>query len=107
MTRDDILTLAKAGFNAQQIAALASVQAQPVAAPVATPAPAPAPVQEQPKEQEKPLFDFNALLTRLDGMQSAMQRGAIATSAQPETPAMTADSILAEIINPPTLNKEG
>ena len=42
-SQDDILTLAKAGFTANQIIALGSIQT-PAPAPVATVAPAPAPV---------------------------------------------------------------
>lgn len=101
MTRDDILVLAKAGFNAQQIAALASIQPKQEQAvqqeqpPVKQPEPTPPPAQEQ-----KNPYDFEALLSRLDGMQAAIQKNAIMQSAQPETPEMTAESILAEIINP-------
>ena len=76
MTREDILTLAKAGFTANQIAALNNVGTQPAPAPAA---PAPA---EDP-------------LTQILG---ALQVNAINATQQPAV--QTTDDILAEIINP-------
>ena len=101
-TNEDILTLAKAGFNASQIAALNTVNAAPAApapAPAApapaAPAPAaPAPAAPAPAAPADPLTQILAQL----------QQNAINATQQPKV--QTADEILAEIINP-TINKEG
>ena len=46
-SNEDILTLAKAGFTAQQIAALNIVEKAPAPAPVPEPEPAPAPAPDR------------------------------------------------------------
>ena len=80
-TNDDILTLARAGFTAQQIGALNSVSATP----------------EQPKaEQPKAEQTQGDMLSKILG---AIQSNAINQTSQPER--QTTDDILAEIINPP------
>lgn len=114
---EDILTLAKAGFTAQQIAALnmvgsaaptvnttvptaptgsvppaapATTAPQPTTpAPVAAPTPAPAPQGATADD----------ILKAISGLSAQVTTGLIQTTPQP-TPA-TAESILAEIINPP------
>ena len=100
---EDILTLAKAGFTAQQIAALSVVQAAPAPAPVAptpTPAPvAPAPVAPAPEAPAAPQASIESVLASINGLSQQMQQGFIQQSQQP-MPA-TAEDILAEIINPP------
>ena len=96
---EDILTLAKAGFTAQQIAALSVVQ--PAPAPVQTPAPeapAPAPAPEAPAPASQ--ASIESVLASINGLSQQMQQGFIQQSQQP-APA-TAEDILAEIINPPT-----
>ena len=113
---EEILTLAKAGFTAQQIAALNMVgsaaptvdttvptaptgaQAPTVTAPQiqqpTTPAPAaPAPT---PAPQGATADD---ILKAISGLSAQVTTGLIQSTPQP-TPA-TAESILAEIINPP------
>lgn len=82
MTREDILTLAKAGFTANQIAALNNVGTQPAPAPAAPAPAAPAAPAEDP-------------LTQILG---ALQVNAINATQQPAV--QTTDDILAEIINP-------
>lgn len=111
MTPDDILVLAKAGFSADQIAALASVtKTQPAApattpapapatapaqtpAPAAAPAPAPAPTQAAPDQMQE-------VLRKLGVLTDAIQSTGIINSTQPAE--QTADDILAAIIRPPT-----
>lgn len=107
---NDILTLSKAGFTAQQIAGLSmianqqsapAVQAPAVQAP-AVPAPAvpapvvPAPAVPAPAVQAPAVDPVLAELQKLTGL---MQNGNIVGSnmPQPQTP----EEILAEIINPP------
>ena len=121
---EEILTLAKAGFTAQQIAALNMVGTTPApaapAAPVAAPAPvapaaptpapvaAPAPVAPAapvaaPAPTPAPAAPQGAtaddILKAISGLSAQVTTGLIQTTPQP-SPA-TAESILAEIINPP------
>ena len=116
---DDILVLAKAGFTAQQIAALNVVGTAP-AAPVApeTPAPAPAPVAPAPEaptpapETPAPAAPSTAaphsvddVLAAISGLSASIQNANL-LAAQMPTEQKTAETILASIINPPTKPKE-
>lgn len=102
---EDILTLAKAGFTAQQIAALSMVQTAP--APVASepaPAPAPAPaVQTAPEPTPAPAQGASVedVLAAVQGLSATFKTGFLQNAEQQKP--VTAESILAEIINPPTL----
>lgn len=96
MQIDDILVLARAGFNAAQIAALQQLAqpAAPAAAPAPTaapaaPAPAPTPAPEAPAQ--------SATDAKLDTLISLMQTQQL-SQQQPAPP--TADQILAEILDP-------
>lgn len=100
MTQNDILILAKAGFTAQQIAALsATAPAAPAAptAPVTPTAPAAPAVPTVPATQ--------APLT-YDQFQHELQKMAL-MGAQQSGKVETADSVLASIINPPANTGEG
>ena len=126
---EDILTLAKAGFTAQQIAALSQVQtvapAQTQAPAVQTPAvQAPAvqtPAVQAPAVQTQAQMPITAvqtgivptsvqspapaqsatddILKAINGLSTTIQSGMLQNAQQPTPP--TAESILAEIINPP------
>ena len=114
---EDILTLAKAGFTAQQIAALnivgtaaPTVSTTAPTAPVGVVAPtAPAPTAPQPTTPAPTPVAAPApapqgataddILKAISGLSAQVTTGLIQTTPQP-TPA-TAESILAEIINPP------
>lgn len=120
-TTDQILTLAKAGFTATQIAALNNVggvvtetinpqnpqtqpqldptPAMPIAAAPAAPAPTPAPT---PAENQATVDD---VLAAINGLTTTFQAGMLNAAVQPQQP-RTAEDILAEIINPPLHNKE-
>ena len=76
MTMQDILTLAKAGYTAEQISALAAAE------------------QAQPQEQEQP-----DILAELREIKSAILKGAYMGAQQPA--AQDAEAALAAIINPP------
>lgn len=97
MEMNDVLMLAKAGFTAQQIAAMAQIQKAPAPAPAPTPTPAPAPTPA-------PVTNNPELPNSWDGMadlfKSLAQGTAIQLSEQPKP--QTTEDILAEIINPPT-----
>lgn len=84
MTQNDILILAKAGFTAQQIAALSVTQ---VPAAPATPETPEAPAATAPLTYEQ----FQQELQKM-ALMGAQQSGRVET----------ADSVLASIINPPT-----
>lgn len=90
MTQNDILILAKAGFTAQQIAALSVTQVP--AAPVTSETPT-APVTQATPAATAPLT--------YEQFQQELQKMAL-MGAQQSGRVETADSVLASIINPPT-----
>lgn len=95
MTQNDILILAKAGFTAQQIAALSATAPAAPAAPAAPTAPvAPA----APTAQAAPLT--------YDQFQHELQKMAL-LGAHQSGKVETADSVLASIINPPASTEGG
>ena len=102
---EDILTLAKAGFNAQQIAALNMVGAAS-AAPAAPAAPAvpaqAAPAQAAPAPTQGATVDD--VLKSVKDLTATFQNGFMLNTQQPKP--VTAEDILANIINPPSPNKE-
>ena len=94
-TNDDILVLARAGFSAQQIGALNSIQT-PVQTPVQPVQTAPVqPVQTTPQPVTTSTQNGDTLTQILNAIQS----NAINQTSQPVR--QTTDDILAEIINPP------
>lgn len=102
---EEILTLAKAGFTAQQIAGLSMVANQPVvtpAQPVATPAqPAPTPAQPAPTPAQPtptPAQPGDPVLAELQKLTGLVQGSNIMNVNQPKV--QTPEEILAEIINP-------
>ena len=117
---EDILILAKAGFNAQQIAALNAVGAAPTPAPTPEPTPAPTPAPQPtpaptpapqptpaptPAPQPTPApATVDDVLKSVKDLTQTMQNGFILGSQQPKQP--TAEEILANIINPPLPKKE-
>lgn len=106
MTQNDILILAKAGFTAQQIAALSATQApaaQAPAAPAAPTAPVAPTVPAAPAAQAAPTDP--APLT-YDQFQHELQKMAL-LGAQQSGKVETADSVLASIINPPASTEGG
>ena len=88
---EEILTLAKAGFTAQQIAGLSMVANQPVPTP-AQPVPTPAQPVPTPAQPVDPVL---AELQKLTGL---VQGSNIMNVNQPKI--QTPEEILAEIINP-------
>ena len=110
---EDILTLAKAGFTAQQIAALNTIGAPaPAPAPAPEPAPAPAPAPEPapapapaPEPAPAPAATMDEILKSVQGLTQTFQNGFIMGAQQPKP--VTAEEILANIINPPSPKKEG
>lgn len=112
-SNEDILTLAKAGFTAQQIAALNIVEKAPAPAPVPEPEPAPALAPEPepaPAPAPAPAPDpaqastMDEILKSVQGLTQTFQNGFIMGAQQPKP--VTAEEILANIINPPSPKKE-
>ena len=92
-TNNDILVLARAGFTAQQIGALNSIQTPITTSPVVQ-----TPIQTStPPVVQTPIQTNNDVLNQI---LNAIQNNAINQTEQPTQP--TTDDILAEIINPPT-----
>ena len=105
---EDILTLAKAGFTAQQIAALSQVQ-QPVAPEVQAP-PAPAApevtpaapeVQTPPAQPTVAPHTVDDVLSAITGLSQQMQQNNLLNMTQVQPVQKTATEVLAQIINPP------
>jgi hypothetical protein len=112
-TLDDVLTLARAGFTAEQITGLlqpAAPEAQPApaqpetpqappAAP-AQPAPqaAPAQTEAQPAAQPDP---YAKLMEELGQIKAQIQQSNRSQAQQPEAQQLTGDQVLANIIAPP------
>ena len=105
---EEILTLAKAGFTAQQIAGLSMVANQPAqpvptpAQPVPTPAqPVPTPAQPVPTPAQPvptPAQPVDPVLAELQKLTGLVQGNNIMNVNQPKV--QTPEEILAEIINP-------
>ena len=113
---DDILILAKAGFNAQQIAALNAIGSQmqpqqqmqmqqPQQMQMQQPQQMQQMQQPQQPQQQPQGATINDVLNSLDGLTKTFQNGFLLNSQQPKQ--VTAEDILAEIINPPTPTQEG
>lgn len=100
MTQNDILILAKAGFTAQQIAALSAIAPAAPAAPTAPVAPTVPAAQAAPTAPTAP-----APLT-YDQFQHELQKMAL-LGAHQSGKVETADSVLASIINPPASTEGG
>lgn len=98
MTNNDILTLAKAGFTATQIAALSTVT-QTTSSAQTPPAQQTQTVQTAPPAHTSE--DFNAsILNELQKLTGTIQANAV-LGTQISGQTRTTDDILAEIINPP------
>ena len=93
MTMQDILTLAKAGYTAEQISALAA--AEQTQKPKQ-------PKQKQKQEQERPQEQEQEqpdIIAELREIKTALLKGAFIGAQQPA--AQDAEAALAAIINPP------
>ena len=104
MTMQDILTLAKAGYTAEQISALAAAE-QPEQEQPQEQEQKPKQKPKQPKQKQKPEQpqeqeqDQPDILAELREIKSAILKGAYMGAQQPA--AQDADAALAAIINPP------
>ena len=94
MNFSDIVALAKAGFTAAQIAAMAQ-PTQPTQPVVQTPA---QPVVQTPAQ---PVLQNDPIMAQLAALTTAIQSNGILNTTMPR--AQSAEEILAEIINPPAV----
>ena len=94
MTMQDILTLAKAGYTAAQISALAAAEQEPKQEPKQEQKQEPKQEPKQEQKQEQP-----DIIAELREIKSAILAGAYMGAQQPAT--QDAESALAAIINPP------
>lgn len=114
MNAENILKLVDAGFTKEEILALAGT-AQPEEAepPKNEPAPQPEPVKEQPAQPApEPAADPNAaryteLLEAMQKLTGAIQAGNILNSSNREEPQLSAEDILAEVVNPKPNKRKG
>lgn len=99
MNVSDILTLAKAGFTAEQIGKLMQISA-PAPAPAPAPAQAPAPAPEPAPAPDNTQEQFDKVFKQIADLAGIVQRGNIANARQPDSQPLTAEDVLAEIIRP-------
>lgn len=109
MTMQDILTLAKAGYTAAQISALAAAE-QPDPKPAdPKPDPKPADPQPDPKPADPKPEQTGDIIAELRELKTAILNSAVLGAQMPKP--QDADAALAAIINPPDvlemLNKGG
>lgn len=100
MNVKDIIALANAGFSAEQIAGLQAAEAAAPAPAAADPQPAPAPAPADPQPAPDPVA---AMLQRIGVALDNLQAANIRSSEQPHE--LTADEVLAQVINPPRVVK--
>lgn len=113
MTAQDILTLANAGFTAQQISALNALTQQTQVSQVTQPTQLPQATQPTqqvqrvatPQQTGQPMSQLDIMAQQIQQLTGAIQTSNILSDNQPQLP--TADDVLAEIINPPTNNQTG
>ena len=94
----DILTLAKAGYTAAQISALAAAEQEPKQEQKQEQKQEPKQEQKQEPQQE-PKQEQPDIIAELREIKSAILKGAYMGAQQPST--QDAESALAAIINPP------
>ena len=108
MEIQDILTLARAGFTAQQIAALsqtthpAQPEPTPAPAPQPHPEPTPAPAPQPHPEPQPQTPEVDPIIAALGDIKAAINAQAINNTQQPKE--ASAYDALAAIINPPRSN---
>ena len=101
MNVSDILTLAKAGFTAEQIGKLMQIGAPapvPAPAPAPVPAPAPAPVPAPAPAPVKEQFD--RMFQQIANLTGIVQKGNLQNAQVDNSKTLTAEDVLSEIIRP-------
>ncbi len=110
MNTESILKLVEAGFNKEDILALAGTaqptgaeppKDEPASQPEPEPAPAPAP-QPDPNQER-----YDQLLEAMQKLTGAIQAGNILNSSNREDPQLSPEDILAEVVNPKPNKRKG
>lgn len=107
MNVSDILTLAKAGFTAEQIGKLMQIGAPaPAPAPASAPAPAPAPASA-PASAPAPApapdntqAQFDKVFQQIANLTGIVQKGNLQNTQVDNSKTLTAEDVLSEIIRP-------
>ena len=94
MKLDDVLTLARAGYSANQIAQFAQLEKQ--VAPVGAAQPGAA----QPGAAQDGAHNFNDIYQMIAGIRNDIHAGNLLNAAQAGAAEPSADDIIANIINP-------
>lgn len=101
MNVSDILTLAKAGFTAEQIGKLMQIGApEPVPAPAPAPVPAPAPAPLRGNTQDNTQEQFDKMFQQIANLTGIVQKGNLQNAQVDNSKMLTADDVLSEIIRP-------
>ena len=110
MNAENILKLVDAGFTKEEILALAGTaqpeEAEPPKdeAPAVQPEPAPEPVQPAADPNQE---RYDQLLEAMQKLTGAIQAGNILNSSNREEPQLSAEDILAEVVNPKPNKRKG
>lgn len=110
MKYSEIITLAQAGFTAQQIAQMAQVEAASQSAPAPAPAPQPTPAptitQPVPATVQQTPDQLSVILTEMQTLKQTMQaQNRQNAELIPPTP-QSAQDILSSIIAPPKIGEK-
>ena len=89
MKLDDVLTLARAGYSANQIAQFAQLEKQ-----------AQQPGAAQPGAAQEDAHNFNDIYQMIAGIRNDIHAGNLLNAAQAGAAEPSADDIIANIINP-------
>lgn len=103
MNAENILKLVDAGFTKEEILALAGTAQPEEAEPPKNepaPQPEPEPEPEKPAQPDPNENRYNELLAAMQKLTGAIQAGNILNSSNREEPQLSAEDILAEVVNP-------
>ena len=99
MKLDDVLTLARAGYSANQIAQFAQLEKQ-ARQPGAAQEGAAQPGAAQPGAAQEGAHNFNDIYQMIAGIRDDIHTGNLLNAAQAGAAEPSADDIIANIINP-------
>lgn len=101
MNVSDILTLAKAGFTAEQIGKLMQIGVPaPAPAPAPEPASAPAPAPAPASAPDNTQAQFDKVFQQIANLTGIVQKGNLQNAQVDNSKTLTAEDVLSEIIRP-------
>lgn len=110
MNAESILKLVDAGFTKEDILALAGTAPPEKAEPPEdepAPQPEPEPEPEKPAQPDPNEERYNELLAAMQKLTGAIQASNIQNSSNREEPPLSAEDILAEVVNPKPNKRKG